>query len=407
MNTLYHHFCCGHFDPVDSRDAKPDIRRNILKFLHTSDLHIGKKIFETSLLKEQKAMLDQIFGIAVREAVDALVIAGDVYDRSMPAVEAVTLLDEFLTRLAEKKIPVIMISGNHDSPERVGFADKILEKQGIYIAGTYDGTLRKVELTDAFGKVVFVCLPFVKPAVTGGTTCAEAVENILKREAIDFQDGNRYVLVTHYFVTGASGEKPQLSEAETGIDVGGIDNVPANVFEGFHYVALGHIHKAQQISGGPIYYSGAPMKYAFSEAGSSKYVNLVELDGNGEVSIIRKAVMPLHEMRCIKGELAELIREDVVNALEVDRLDYIQATLTNREELINPIGTLRSVYPNVLQILLEKNYHVTEETYESKLTGERKSTEELFAGFYRMLTGRELDERQWETVRQAAREAEE
>ena len=378
-----------------------------MKFLHTSDLHIGKKIFETSLLEEQRGMLDQILCTAVEEAVDAVVIAGDVYDRSVPATEAVTLLDEFLTRLAEKKIPVIMISGNHDSPERVGFADKILEKQGIYIGGTYDGVLRKVELTDAFGKVVFVCLPFVKPAVAGGTTCAEAVENILKREAIDFQDGNRYVLVTHYFVTGASGEQPQLSEAETGIDVGGIDNVPANVFEGFHYVALGHIHKAQHISGGPIYYSGAPMKYAFSEAGSVKFVNIVELDEKGKVTICKKVITPLREMRCIKGKLEELIREDVVNDSEVDFMDFIQATLTNREELVNPIGTLRSVYPNVLQILLEKNYSVSEETYESKLRGERKSTEELFAGFYEMLTGSALDDRQWKAVRQAASEEEE
>ena len=378
-----------------------------MKFLHTSDLHIGKKIFETSLLEEQRGMLDQILCTAVEEAVDAVVIAGDVYDRSVPATEAVTLLDEFLTRLAEKKIPVIMISGNHDSPERVGFADKILEKQGIYIGGTYDGVLRKVELTDAFGKVVFVCLPFVKPAVTGGTTCAEAVENILKRETIDFQDGNRYVLVTHYFVTGASGEQPQLSEAETGIDVGGIDNVPANVFEGFHYVALGHIHKAQHISGGPIYYSGAPMKYAFSEAGSVKSVNIVELDEKGKVTICKKIITPLREMRCIKGKLEELIREDVVNDSEVDFMDFIQATLTNREELVNPIGTLRSVYPNVLQILLEKNYSVSEETYESKLRGERKSTEELFAGFYEMLTGSALDDRQWKAVRQAASEEEE
>ena len=378
-----------------------------MKFLHTSDLHIGKKIFETSLLEEQRGMLDQILCTAVEEAVDAVVIAGDVYDRSVPATEAVTLLDEFLTRLAEKKIPVIMISGNHDSPERVGFADKILEKQGIYIGGTYDGVLRKVELTDAFGKVVFVCLPFVKPAVAGGTTCAEAVEDILKREAIDFQDGNRYVLVTHYFVTGASGEQPQLSEAETGIDVGGIDNVPANVFEGFHYVALGHIHKAQHISGGPIYYSGAPMKYAFSEAGSVKSVNIVELDEKGKVTICKKIITPLREMRCIKGKLEELIREDVVNDSEVDFMDFIQATLTNREELVNPIGTLRSVYPNVLQILLEKNYSVSEETYESKLRGERKSTEELFAGFYEMLTGSALDDRQWKAVRQAASEEEE
>ena len=377
-----------------------------MKFLHTSDLHIGKKIFETSLLEEQTFMLQQIFEIAVAEAVDALVIAGDIYDRSVPATEAVTLLDEFLTRLAEKKIPVILVSGNHESPERVGFADKILEKQGLYIAGIYEGSLRRVMLEDAFGKVVFVCLPFVKPAVAGAATCAEAAEKILEKEAIDFQNGDRYVLVTHYFVTGAAGEHPELSESETGIDVGGIDNVPADVFAGFDYVALGHIHKAQRIGNGEVYYSGAPMKYSFSEAGSSKYVNIVELKRKGEISVSRKVIKPLHEMRCIKGELAELIREEVVNAPETDSMDYIQATLTNREELVNPIGTLRSVYPNVLQILLEKNYTVAEEIYESKLTGERKSTGALFASFYEMLTGSVLDERQTEVVRQAAEEAE-
>ena len=376
-----------------------------MKFLHTSDLHIGKKIFETALWEDQAAMLQQIFDTAVEEKVDALVIAGDVYDRSIPATEAVELLDRFLTQVSENKIPVIMISGNHDSPERVGFADKILEKQGIYIAGVYEGNLRKVEIQDAHGKVVFVCLPFVKPAVVDAATCAAAVKNILEKEEIDLSADTRYVLVTHYFVTGEAGELPQLSEAETSIDVGGIDNVPADVFAGFDYVALGHIHKAQKIGAGQIYYSGSPMKYSFSEAGSTKYVNVVELGKKGDLKVSRKEIKPLREMRCIKGELAELIREDVVQNPEVNASDYIQATLTNREELINPIGTLRSVYPNVLQILLEKNYIVSEESYESKLSGERKSTADLFAEFYEMLTGSELDEKQRETVKQAAQEA--
>lgn len=376
-----------------------------MKFIHTSDLHIGKKIFETSLLEDQKVMLDQILGIALEERVDALVIAGDIYDRSVPATEAVALLDEFLTRFAEEKIPVIMISGNHDSPERVGFADKILEKQGIYIAGNYEGNLRRVELEDGFGKVVFICLPFVKPAVVKGTDCGEAVEEILKREDIDFQENIRYVLVTHYFVTGESGETPELSESETGIDVGGIDNVPAKLFSDFDYVALGHIHKAQQIGQGKIYYSGSPIKYAFSEAGSSKSVNLVELKEKGDMTVCRKFLKPLHEMRCIKGELAELIKQEILHAPDTDENDYIQAVLTDREELINPIAALRSVYPNVLQILLEKNYTVSEEQYESKLIGERKSTEELFGDFYKMLTGSELNEQQWEEVKKAAQAA--
>lgn len=378
-----------------------------MKFIHTSDLHIGKKIFEVSMLEEQQHMLHQICSLAEEEAVDALVIAGDIYDRSVPPTEAVALLDDFLTWFAEKKIPVIMISGNHDSPERVGFADRILEKQGIYIAGSYEGKLRRVELKDACGKVVFVCLPFIKPAVVEKDNCAEAAAYILEQENIDFEDGNRYVLLSHYFVTGMSGEVPQLSESETGIDVGGLDNVPAGVFAGFDYVALGHIHKHQAIVKGTMYYSGAPVKYSFAEAGSRKYVNLVELGEGGSVGISTKVITPLHEMRCIKGELTELIKEDIVNAPDTDPCDYIQATLTDRDELINPIGTLRSVYPNVLQIILEKNYNVQEESYESKLTGERKNTAELFGDFYEMLTGSPLDEKQEDVVLQAAREAEE
>lgn len=376
-----------------------------MKFLHISDLHIGKKIFETSMLSEQQYMLDQIYEIALAEKIDVLVIAGDIYDRSVPATEAVQLLDDFLTGFSQARIPVIMISGNHDSPERVGFADKILEKQGIYIAGAYEGKLRRVKMEDQYGKVEFVCLPFVKPAVGEGKDCAEAAANMLKKEKIDLQGEDRHVLITHYFVTGQAGEAPLLSEAETGIDVGGLDNVPAGVFAGFDYVALGHIHRAQKISGGEIYYSGSPMKYSFSEAGSSKYVNLVEMQEKGRIQVKRQEIRPLREMRCIKGELGQLIREEIVHAPGMNPEDYLQVTLTNREELINPIGTLRSVYPNVLQILLEKNYRVSEETYESRLTGERKSTEELFADFYRMLTGDELNVEQLAIVRDAAKDA--
>lgn len=378
-----------------------------MKFLHTGDLHIGKRIYEISVLEDQKYMLEQIYEIAVAEKVDAVLIAGDVYDRSVPATEAVELLDEFLTRFIEEKIPVVMISGNHDSPERVGFADKILEKQGLYIAGSYEGNLRKVSFFDEYGEVCVVCLPFVKPAVAEGKNCAEAVKNILEREHLDFTDGKRYVMLTHYFVTGDDGQVPQLSESETGIDVGGIDNVAAGVFEGFDYVALGHIHRAQKVGKGQIYYAGAPMKYSFSEAGNDKSVTVVKLAEAGDVEVTQRVVQPFREMRCIKGKLQDLIREDVVNAVGVSPMDYIQATLTDREELLDPIGTLRSVYPNTLQILIEKNYRAQEERYESRIQGEIKSTEQLFGDFYEMLTGENLDEEQIAIVELAARAAQE
>ena len=375
-----------------------------MKFLHTSDLHIGKKLYEASLYEDQKHMLAELRRLALAEKVDAVVIAGDLYDRSMPPTEAVELLDDFLTGLINESIPVIMISGNHDSPERVGFGGRILERQGLYIGGVYDGSLRRVSFRDGEQEVCFVCLPFVKPGVVGKNNCQEAVAEILARENIDFQDGKQYVLVTHYFVTGEAGQMPELSESETGTYVGGIDNVTADVFKGFAYVALGHIHKSQRVSGGEIYYSGSPMKYAFSEASQEKTVNIVEVTKEG-VRVEKRPLKPYLDMRVIKGELGALISPEVVNAEGVNCEDYIQAILTDKEALIDPIGTLRSVYPNVLQIVLEKNYAVKEELYSSSFQARQKSIPELFGEFYEMLTGAELSQAQAEAVEEAAREA--
>lgn len=375
-----------------------------MKFLHTSDLHIGKKLYEAQLYEDQKHMLGELHRIALAEQVDAVVIAGDLYDRSMPPTEAVELLDDFLTELVREKIPVIMISGNHDSPERVGFGGRILEKQGLYIGGAYDGSLRKVSLKAGEQEVCFICLPFVKPGVVGKTNCQDAVAEILSKENIDFRDGKKYVLVTHYFVTGKTGEMPSLSESETGTYVGGIDNVTADVFDGFAYVALGHIHKSQKVSGGEIYYSGSPMKYAFSETNQEKTVNIVEITGEG-VSVEKKALQPYRDMRVIKGELSALIDPMVVEDAGVSKEDYIQAILTDKEALIDPIGILRSVYPNVLQIVLEKNYSVKEELYTGNFQTRKKSIPELFGEFYEMLTGTELSEEQVRAVEAAAGEA--
>ncbi len=376
-----------------------------MKFLHTSDLHIGKKIFECLLYEDQRHMLSEIRRIAMEQKVDALVIAGDVYDRSLPPTEAVELLDEFLTDFIREEIPVIMISGNHDSPERVSFGAKILEKQGLYIGGVYEGNLRKVSIPNGSKETVFVCLPYVKPGVVGKGNCQESVAELLARESIDFEDGKQYVLVTHYFVTGETGQLPELSESESTVDVGGIDNVTADVFRGFTYVALGHIHKSQKVGQGEVYYCGTPMKYSFSEANQMKTVNLVEIKEDGSVLVEKEALRPYREMRVIKGELQQLIAPNVVNAERVSCHDYIQAVLTDKDALIDPIGTLRSVYPNVLQIVLEKNYNVNEEMYDSSFQGQQKSIQELFAEFYYMLVGQELSEAQAAAVDVAAGKA--
>ena len=377
-----------------------------MKFLHTADLHIGKRIFELSLIEDQKYILEQIADIAVKEAVDAVLIAGDVYDRAVPSTEAVSLLDCFLTGLQEKGIPVIMISGNHDSPERVSFADAILEKQGLYIAGNYQEPLKTVVLEDEFGPVHFVCMPFVKPAVTGGSNSAEAVEHMLSALPMTLSMKQRYVLLTHYFVTGEHGETPELSDSETDVNVGGLDSVPSSFFNHFCYVALGHIHKPQHIGEGHVYYSGSPLKYSFSEARGEKSVNLVELNETGVENVTKMSLKPLREMRCLKGKLEELMRPEIVAENADCREDYIQVTLTDEEELIDPIGTLRSVYPNVLQLLLEKRMLREEKEYESSISCERKSTAELFGEFYEMLKGEPLDERRLAVVEETAKEAE-
>lgn len=377
-----------------------------MKFLHTADLHIGKKIFELSLIEDQKHILQQITDIAVKENVDAVLIAGDVYDRAVPSTEAVSLLDDFLTGLQEKGIPVIMISGNHDSPERVSFADAILEKQGLYIAGNYQEPLKTVVLEDEYGPVHFVCMPFVKPAVTGTSTGAEAVEHMLSALPMTLSMRQRYVLLTHYFVTGEHGETPELSDSETDVNVGGLDSVPASYFQNFCYVALGHIHKPQHIGEGHVYYSGSPLKYSFSEEMGEKSVNIVELNETGVEEVTKYPLKPLREMRCLKGKLEELMRPEIL-AENADCLeDYIQVTLTDEEELIDPIGTLRSAYPNVLQLLLEKKIAQQEQQYENGLSCERKSTAELFGEFYEMLKGEPLDEKRLAVVEETAEEAE-
>lgn len=379
-----------------------------MKFLHTSDLHIGKTVNEFSMLEDQKYILTQLLTIAKKEAVDAVVIAGDVYDRSIPSTDAVTLLDEFLTSLLKEGIKVLLISGNHDSPERVGFADKILEKQGLFIGGSVENGLKQVVFEDKFGKVTFLLLPFVKPAVMGAATSQEAVEKLLaessgcREQKQKDRKNDRHVLVTHFFVTGKGGESPKLSDSETRVNVGGLEYVTSDTFSGFDYVALGHIHKPQKIGEGNCYYAGSPLKYSFSECHQVKCVNLVTIEK--EVQLQQIPLTPLHEMRKIKGKLNDLIQPEVVQA--ANHQDYIQAILTDEEELIDPIGVLRSVYPNVMQIQLQKNEQKKEASYETSLHVDKKSTIELFKEFYELVREQPLDEMREQIVIESLKQAE-
>lgn len=382
-----------------------------MRFIHTADLHIGKVVNDFSMLAEQRHALRQIIEIAVRKRAEVIVIAGDVYDRSIPPAEAVGVLDEFLTSCSKQSIVVLMIAGNHDSPERLSFAESILARQNIHVAGNYAEPLRVVTLFDQDGAVDFVLMPFVKPAIAGAQSSMEAAERMTagywaqrrKAESELRKHTKRSVLVTHFFVTDG-GYTPELSDAETTVHVGGLDNVEAGVFEGFDYTALGHIHKPQQIGSRAAYYAGAPLKYSFSECAQTKSVNLVELDGAGRVQVDRIPITPLHEMRIIQGRLKELIAPEVV--MLADKEDYIQARITDEEELIDPIGTLRSVYPHVMQLILMKQISNQQGEYETRLSGKKKSTMELFEEFYYVVKEEELDAGRREIVAEVCKEAE-
>ena len=385
-----------------------------MKFLHVSDLHIGKVVNDFSMLEEQRFILDQISGMAVANKVEAVVIAGDIYDRAIPPGEAVTLFDAFLTGLVRAKIQVVMISGNHDSPERISFGGRLFDAQGVHIAGVAQEALTRVEIEGEEGTTEFVLLPFIKSAQAGAANSAEAVEKLLARyweeeKAARVEAGgykNR-VLVTHYFVTDA-GREPELSDSETTIHVGGLDNVDASLFAGVDYVALGHIHKPQQIGDHPVWYAGSLLKYSFGEVMQSKCALLVTMGERGLAKVRKLPLHPLHDFRKIKGSLKELL--EAGQCAGEERFDYLQAILTDKGELIDPMGTLRSVYPNMMQIIREEK-ELTGAGEELTKAGagtltQRKDALALFEEFYRQVREEPLSEEGKSIVAELVKELE-
>ena len=385
-----------------------------MKFLHVSDLHIGKVVNDFSMLEEQRFILDQISGMAVANKVEAVIIAGDIYDRAIPPGEAVTLFDAFLTGLVRAKIQVVMISGNHDSPERISFGGSLFDAQGVHIAGVAQEALTRVEIEGEEGTTEFVLLPFIKSAQAGAANSAEAVEKLLARyweeeKAARVEAGgykNR-VLVTHYFVTDA-GREPELSDSETTIHVGGLDNVDASLFTGFDYVALGHIHKPQQIGDHPVWYAGSLLKYSFGEVMQSKCALLVTMGEEGLAEVRKLPLQPLHDFRKIKGTLKELL--EAGQCAGEERFDFLQAILTDKGELIDPMGTLRSVYPNMMQIIREEK-ELTGAGEELTKAGagtltQRKDALALFEEFYRQVREEPLSEEGKSIVAELVKELE-
>jgi exonuclease SbcD len=365
-----------------------------MRFLHLSDLHIGKRVNEYSMTEDQRFILRQILGLAEDTRPDAVLIAGDLYDRSVPPGEAVGLLDDFLTELCARGVPVFAVSGNHDSPERLEFGSRIMRKNGVVLAGAFRGRPDEAVLSDRFGPVHLYLLPFLKPASAApffgdeADTTENAVRCALRACRID--PAERNVLVAHQFVTDR-GRQPQRCDSET-LSLGGSDEVDVSAFGAFDYVALGHLHGPQHIGRPEVRYAGSPLKYSFSEARQKKSVTLAELGEKGKIEITPLPLTPLHDMREIRGPIGALTRPEIAAQGPAD--DYIRAVLTDGGEVADAVGRLRAVYPNLMRIDFEAAGTPAAEDSRSAASGDltHRTPEDLFTEFYRKQHGRELPE---------------
>jgi len=350
-----------------------------MKLIHLSDLHIGKRVNEISMLDDQAYILTQILRIVDEEKPTAVLICGDVYDKSVPSAEAVTLFDDFLCRLAKRDTQTLIISGNHDSPERLAFANRLMEQSGIHISPVYNGEVKPITLSDDHGQVDFWLLPFLKPTHVKRFFPEESIESYTDacRVAIGqmpMDKTKRNVLLTHQFVTGAA-----TCDSEE-LSVGGSDNVDASVFGGFDYVALGHIHGQQNIGTNRIRYCGTPLKYSFSEEYHHKSVTVVELGAKGELKLELRPLTPRHDLRSIRGTFEELTDKAFYDGTAVD--DYLHITLTDEEDVPEAVGKLRLIYPNLMKLSYDNTRTRTNRIIDGAEDVQCKSPLELFEELY-------------------------
>ena len=369
-----------------------------MKFFHLSDLHIGKQLHRYNLKEDQQVILKEVITYAKELRPDAIVIAGDIYDKSVPSAEAVNVFDEFLTDLSEitPEIPILIISGNHDSPDRLKYASEILKRHHIYLAGNVperpEEHIEKVTLHDAYGEVDFYLLPFMKPAYVknifvDGTpeTYSDAVKEIIKREKIDYKD-KRNVLVSHQFYVGEKAESPETCDSEV-FSVGGIDNVDIGSVKEFDYVALGHLHGAQCIGKPEIRYCGTLLKYSVSESTQNKSLTVVTLKAKGEKPEIENYPLhPLRDVRKKKGTLDEIIKE----AQETEKDDYISITLTDEIDPYKPKEQLERIFSHILEIRVD-NQRTRTKLKEMDEELVMKDPFTSFADFYKEMQGREMN----------------
>lgn len=363
-----------------------------MKLIHLSDLHLGKRVNEFSMLEDQQYILTEILHIMDEEQPDGVLIAGDVYDKTVPSAEAVALLDDFLVRLAKRDLQIFLISGNHDSPERMAFGGRLMEGSGVHLAPVYDGRVSPITLTDAYGTVNFYLLPFVKPAHVRRcfpereiTTYTDAL--VAAIEAMGVDTNGRNVLVTHQFVTGAARcDSEELS-------VGGTDNVDVSVFDPFDYVALGHIHGPQQVGRETVRYCGTPLKYSFSEAGHQKSVTVVELGPKGTVSVRTVPLIPLRDLAELRGTYEELTFRGFYEGTSYQK-DYVHITLTDEEDVPDAMRKLQIIYPNLMKLDYDNRRTRAGACLDGAEDAEQKSPLELLEEFYEKQNGQPMGEEQ-------------
>ena len=362
-----------------------------MKLIHLSDLHIGKRVNEFSMLEDQKYILKVILNIIDDEKPDGILIAGDVYDKSVPSAEAVQLLDDFLCRLAERKLPTFIISGNHDSAERLSFGSRLMNISGIHLSPVYNGKVEPLTLTDEYGRVNIYMLPFIKPVNVRRFFPDSEIESYTDaiRVAVDSMNvdrNERNIIITHQFVTGAS-----RSESEE-ISVGGSDNVDAAAFAAFDYVALGHIHGPQKIGREAVRYCGTPLKYSFSEANHKKSVTIVEMGEKVRTEIRTAALVPLRDLREIKGRYEEIVLKESYEGTSTD--DYMHITLTDEEDIPDVMNRLRVIYPNIMKLDYDNKRTRSNQSVGMAEDIEKKTPLELFSEFYQERNGQPMSKEQ-------------
>jgi len=363
-----------------------------MKLIHLSDLHIGKRVNEYSMLEDQEYILNQIINIIDELKPDGVIIAGDVYDKSVPSAEAVALFDDFLVNLSKRNLYVFVISGNHDSPERIAFGGRLMEASKIYMSPVYDGGLTPVTLEDDYGKINIWMLPFVKPVhvrkfnedaeISSYTDAMQvAIDNL------DVNSNERNVMITHHFVTGAD-----RTESEE-ISVGGTDNVDVSVFDVFDYTALGHIHRPQNCKSEKVRYSGTPLKYSFSESKDNKSVTIVELKEKGNLSVDTVPLKPMRDMVEIKGKYDEIMLRDFYKDTSYQE-DYMHITLTDEDDIPDAIGKLRTVYHNLMKLDYDNLRTRNMNSIDGAENVEKKSPYEHFSEFYEKQNNQPMNDNQ-------------